>query len=289
MNTTNNSICNCNRLFNEETKHPLVSVINLTKNYDKKMNANCYAIVIDSFACNEFHYGRKRCDFSDATIRFFPPNKDICINSDSNNGSILIFNPLIINCTPLGKRIDDFSFFNYNSETEALHLSAFESNIINNIIINIKEEIACGIDNFSKDIITNKIEQLLYYCQRYYKRQFITRHNDNNIIIDSLKVMLNHFFTKRHNCKFCKPDINKFLSENNLSNIYFNDVLRVETGKSYSDYINFYRIELSKEMLLDKKINIDDIANNLLFCSTSCFITLFTKITGISPEEYRKC
>ena len=37
------------------------------------------------------------------------------------------------------------------------------------------------------------------------------------------------------------------------------------------------------------KINIDDIANNLLFCSTSCFITLFTKITGISPEEYRKC
>ena len=65
-----NTVYNCNKLFNEKTLHPLVSIINLSgKCEEKEIKLNSYSILIQEhplFNCG----GRKPYDFNAATLFF---------------------------------------------------------------------------------------------------------------------------------------------------------------------------------------------------------------------------
>jgi Response regulator containing CheY-like receiver domain and AraC-type DNA-binding domain len=69
---------------------------------------------------------------------------------------------------------------------------------------------------------------------------------------------------------------------------YLAKLYKKRTGMSLKDYINEYRIEKAKEYLkLDEK-NVSDIADLVGFPNFSYFSTIFKKITGITPMEYKK-
>jgi len=60
--------------------------------------------------------------------------------------------------------------------------------------------------------------------------------------------------------------------------------------KNFSEYINSYRIEESKELLKtasSNNLNIKDVMYDVGFTSRSVFNTLFKKRTGMTPSEYR--
>lgn len=60
-------------------------------------------------------------------------------------------------------------------------------------------------------------------------------------------------------------------------------------SRSPRDYVLDRRIEMAKEMLLDKPPkSIQEIAESLDFCSPSYFCKLFRKRTGCTPLEYRE-
>ena len=60
-------------------------------------------------------------------------------------------------------------------------------------------------------------------------------------------------------------------------------------GRSPRDYILDRRIEMAKEMLLDKPPkSIQEIAVSLEFCSPSYFCKLFRQRVGLTPLEYRE-
>ena len=72
-----------------------------------------------------------------------------------------------------------------------------------------------------------------------------------------------------------------------MSAEYLNDMMKHETGKSVSEYIQLRRILMAKELLLSTDMTAGDIASMLGFCAESCFNTVFKKITGCTPYEYR--
>lgn len=69
---------------------------------------------------------------------------------------------------------------------------------------------------------------------------------------------------------------------------YLAKIYKKKTGQTLKDYINEYRIEQAKIMLRNSDRRIIDIALENGFDNVSYFSTLFKKITGMSPNDYRK-
>ena len=60
------------------------------------------------------------------------------------------------------------------------------------------------------------------------------------------------------------------------------------TGKTLISYINDYRLEQSKGLLLHTDLSITEIALRTGFNSTSYFIKKFQEANDCSPHKYRK-
>lgn len=74
----------------------------------------------------------------------------------------------------------------------------------------------------------------------------------------------------------------------NLSPYYFIKVFREQTGKTPYEYLLEIKIENAKEMLRIQELSITDIGLACGFTSPSNFSSVFKKITGASPSNYRK-
>jgi YesN/AraC family two-component response regulator len=59
-------------------------------------------------------------------------------------------------------------------------------------------------------------------------------------------------------------------------------------GKRFTEVLTEFRMKKAKEMLISGKDSIMNVAKKAGFISTSYFCTVFKKIHGISPMEYRE-
>lgn len=69
---------------------------------------------------------------------------------------------------------------------------------------------------------------------------------------------------------------------------YLSRKFKEEVHIGINDYIKIARIERAKFLLSDPSNSIHDIATRLHFCSSSHFGSIFHKIVGVSPREYRE-
>ncbi|REE70508.1 two-component system response regulator YesN [Paenibacillus taihuensis] len=69
---------------------------------------------------------------------------------------------------------------------------------------------------------------------------------------------------------------------------YLSRLYRKETGSSLSDYITEVRIERAKRLLIETNDKVSNIAEGVGYVHFSYFAKLFKKMTGLSPQEYRK-
>jgi two-component system response regulator YesN len=69
---------------------------------------------------------------------------------------------------------------------------------------------------------------------------------------------------------------------------YVSRLFRKETGMSLWDYITFAKIERAKQRLAGSNDKISDIAAELGYTHFSYFAKLFKKMTGATPQDYRK-
>lgn len=284
--TPTNYICECNRAYHKETLHPLVSLIDMSAPCERShIKTDCYAIVFKHHAEDNAEYGRRYYDYSDGTLLFITPSKEVDLST--NDGKMLIFHPNLIMYTPLGMRLKEYSFFKYRPE-EALHISCGEEKVIRRCLGCISDELCWGIDEYSKTIISTSIELLLNYCRRFYNRQFITRHDANVEAIGTLDGLISHYFTSGTAAAKGLPTAGRLAPHLNMSAEYLNDMLKNETGKTVSEYVQLRRIQLAKELLVGSDKPVGEISALLGFCTEGCFSTVFKKITGCTPDEYRK-
>jgi len=83
------------------------------------------------------------------------------------------------------------------------------------------------------------------------------------------------------------PSIQYFAENANLSQHYFSDLLKKETGRSPKDHINDFVIEKAKNLLRGSEQSVSEIAYNLGFNYPHYFTRLFKTKTGKTPLEYR--
>jgi len=95
--------------------------------------------------------------------------------------------------------------------------------------------------------------------------------------------------------KYVKKNIdNHKLSRENIAlHVHFNPdylvrIFKKETGLSISEYIIQNRIKKAEELLVSSELSISDIALECGYSNFSYFSTLFKRVNGLSPNEYRK-
>jgi len=73
-----------------------------------------------------------------------------------------------------------------------------------------------------------------------------------------------------------------------FSTNYVRTIFKDYTGDSLTNFINNMRFNEVKRMLMNTNYPAKKIAENVGFASSRYFYTAFKKLTGKSPDEYRK-
>ena len=282
-----------NTFNNNETLHPLVSIVDLSKanpRQGSRMYFGFYTIFLKDVKCGDLVYGRHTYDYQEGTLVFLAPGQVAGVNSKGETyqpkGYALVFHPDLIHGSQLGKHIQDYTFFGYQSN-EALHLSERERKIVLDSFSKIQYELEHAIDNHSKKLIVSNIELFLNYCIRFYDRQFITRDNVQKGIMERFENLLNSYFQSDKPETIGLVSVAYCAGELNLSPNYFGDLVKKETGKTAQEYIQSKLIDEAKERIFDQNKSVSQIAYELGFKYPQHFTRLFKQRVGQSPNEFR--
>lgn len=290
---TIDSVDRYNKIFGLETRHPLVSVIDLTKATTwperARFRYEVYALFLKNVKCGNIKYGRQYYDYQDGTIVGFAPGQVADLEMLQNmqpHAHGILFHPDLIRGTALGQEIRNYSFFSYESN-EALHLSEEERQTIMDGLNKIETELRHSIDKHSRRLICANIGLLLDYCMRFYERQFETRREVNKDIIVRFEQLLNDYFIGDTPQKEGLPTVKYFADKVFLSPNYFGDMVRKQTGKTASDYIQDKMIDLAKQALLSSDRTMTQIAYDLGYQYPQHLSRTFKKVVGLTPNEFR--
>lgn len=288
------TVAEYNDMLGVETRHPLVSVIDLTKAKPMRHLRHTfgfYTVFLKEAKCGDLIYGRQYYDYQEGTVVCLAPGQVIGIEDNGEifqpKGWALCFHPDLIRGTSLGSHIKEYSYFSYEVN-EALHLSQQEREIFVDCLHKISHELEHSIDRLSRRLIATNIELLLDYCLRFYERQFITREHVNNDILTRFETLLDRYFESGRAQQEGLPSVKWCAGELCLSPNYFGDLMKKETGKTAQEHIQFKLIDIAKELVLNPGRSISQISYELGFQYPQHFTRMFKKVVGMTPNEYRE-
>ncbi len=73
-----------------------------------------------------------------------------------------------------------------------------------------------------------------------------------------------------------------------LAPTYLCSIFKKEVGRTINQFIEEYRIKKAKQLLKNEDIKLSNISQMVGYSNAAYFISVFKKVTGISPSEYRK-
>src|ERR687883_2038450 len=88
-----------NKFNNNQTLHPLVSIVDLTKAAPRRryrMTFDIYCIILKQVKCGDIKYGNHYYDYQEGTLVFFAPGQVVEVTADEAfqpTGTALIFHP----------------------------------------------------------------------------------------------------------------------------------------------------------------------------------------------------
>lgn len=287
------AIADYHKLMGQETLHPLVSVIDLSKSKPQanaRRNFGFYVVYLKEIRCGDLRYGCNYYDYEDGTLVFVGPGQVVGTENNGEyfqpKGYALMFHPDLLGGTGLGRHIGDYTFFSYDVH-EALHLSESERKIIYECLSKIRYELEHPIDKHSKTLIVSNIELFLNYCVRFYDRQFITRDTVHKGTLARFEHLLNDYYTTDKPQTLGLPSVAYCADQLALSANYFGDLIKKETGKSAQEYIQLKIMDMAKVKIFDTSKSVNEIAYELGFKYPQHFTRLFKQRVGHTPMEYR--
>ena len=278
-----------------EPRHPLVSVINLTKSVFledevwKGFVNRFYCVALKRDAKGKVKYGQQHYDYDKGVLSFTAPNQVQYLDIETvecGSGYLLIFHPDFLLAHSLASTINNYGFFSY-SVNEALHLSAEEEDDLIAILNKIDKECQ-HIDKHTQGIILSQIELLLSYSNRFYERQFITRKSQNHQLLARFDQVISEYFNTDTPAQKGLLTVQYIASQMNISANYLSDLLRIHTGQNTQQHIHEKLIEKAKEKLATTSLSVSEIAFALGFEHSQSFSTLFKKKTKVSPVQFRQ-
>lgn len=145
---------------------------------------------------------------------------------------------------------------------------------------------------------TNLSECVEYYLKKhnFYKEhssalvkicllELIDQNVKNTIHSDVCREVMNYIQQN-----YSLPTLtNKSVAEKfNYHPYHLSRIFKEETGKTLHNYITYYRLRVSRNLLITTRFSIDTIADMCGFCSASYYIKTFRPNIGMTPNKYRR-
>ena len=136
-------------------------------------------------------------------------------------------------------------------------------------------------DDISSSIIKSNINTLLAHFIRCEKENYVHKASISNPSIDRLVQCIN--------MNYHMPITLSFAAELlHMSPAYLSVLFQENTGFGFKEYIINVRIKNACSKLINTKNSIQDIAYSCGFNDSNYFSTMFKKVIGLSPLQYRK-
>ncbi|WP_353050427.1 helix-turn-helix transcriptional regulator [Chryseobacterium sp. ISL-6] len=254
------------------------------------VSTDFYVIAIKNECAGKFRYGQHYYDFEDGIMYFIAPNQVVQFENillSEVKGSVIVIHPDFLQGYPLASAIKDYGYFSY-SANEALHLSEKEEKLVTDIIDNIRRETENNMDIFTQDLLISNIDLLLKYSDRFYNRQFLTRKKVNNDLLNHLETLLDEQFKNDNLMINGIPSVQFIAKKLHISPNYLSDTLRIHTGQTTQQHIQYRLIEKAKELLSTTSMSVSEIGYHLGFEYPQSFHRLFKNRTSVSPLEFRQ-
>lgn len=125
------------------------------------------------------------------------------------------------------------------------------------------------------------------------KNKVVEKYFNSSLSMEKSKILMEniiHLFEKEkiYLNNITIHDIAKRLNTNEK---YISQTININLNKNFYNFVNSYRIEAAKKILMDKKYEnytIEALAKEVGFNSRSSFNVTFKKCTGLTPSEYKK-
>lgn len=135
----------------------------------------------------------------------------------------------------------------------------------------------CDILSINKSLLDDVIT--------LYSKIILSKYKNQNESLSPLIKRSIEYIEKNYSKDF---SIDELCSELNINKCYFCCVFKNETGQTFINYLNNYKVEKSKELLANTNYSLLDIALSVGFNNQSYYSTVFKKLTNQSPIKYRE-
>lgn len=109
-----------------------------------------------------------------------------------------------------------------------------------------------------------------------------SRYTALNGLVEQVKAYIDEHF------KDSNLNISMIGNHFDMKPTYLSKLFKDQTGEGLLDYINKIRIENSKQIIADQRINMTDVACCVGFNDVNAFIRTFKKYEGITPGKYKE-
>lgn len=147
--------------------------------------------------------------------------------------------------------------------------------------------ISYNFNSFISEI--NRLETIEDICRLFYSmfdtinsKMILRKSSTHEELVNGILDRINSDY---HNSNL---SIDLIASEYGMSPVYLGRVFKQNTLKSISEYINDVRLEKAKSLLTMTDDTINGIAEAVGFSNSNYFYTLFRKVNGLTPSEYRE-
>lgn len=154
-------------------------------------------------------------------------------------------------------------------------------------LFNINKPLFFLIGPFSTSNLNNiyNIPELSKASFKYIKDLLCNLLDD--ISINSTNPFINRAIQYVHNNYSKDISIDEICNELNINKFYFCNLFKKETGYTFIQFLTLWRVEKSKIYLKDPTLTLLDISLNVGFNNQGYYSTIFKKITGQTPSEYK--
>ncbi|MBP3475671.1 MAG: response regulator [Lachnospiraceae bacterium] len=134
------------------------------------------------------------------------------------------------------------------------------------------------------DFITN--QNYLYEIIRFLSKQFemimnATGNPSRDTILDDVLFYIDHNFKNNIKLETIAPLFG-------YNSAYLGKIFSKTVGESFNTYLDHKRIEYSKQLLMENKLKVYEIAEQAGYKNVDYFHKKFKKYVGVSPAEFRK-
>lgn len=124
-------------------------------------------------------------------------------------------------------------------------------------------------------------EIILFFSEQFEMIMNSTGNPSRDTVLDDILYYIDHNYKTNIKLETIAPLFG-------YNSAYLGKIFTKTTGESFNSYVDHMRIEHSKELLVENKLKVYEVAEQVGYKNVDYFHKKFKKYVGMSPAEYRK-